>query len=79
MFKNYDLDQTITMAQRVAVKHICIRSNLLPMNSSTEQIKKKALLLGMHTLRRDGWEKVLEGITTPAEVIRVTQQEEVPE
>ncbi|MBL7134196.1 MAG: sugar phosphate isomerase/epimerase [Phycisphaerae bacterium] len=40
MFKNYDLDQTITMAQRVAVRHICIRSNLLPMNSSPEQIKK---------------------------------------
>ena len=40
MFKNYDLDQTITMARRVAVKHICIRSNLLPMNSSPEQIKK---------------------------------------
>ena len=40
MFKNYDLDQTITMAQRVAVRHICIRSNLLPMNSSAVQIKK---------------------------------------
>jgi len=40
MFKNYDLDQTITMAQRVAVRHICIRSNLLPMNSSAGQIKK---------------------------------------
>ena len=40
MFKNYDLDQTIAMAQRVAVKHICIRSNLLPMNSSVGQIKK---------------------------------------
>jgi len=39
MFKNYDLGQTIAMAQRVAVKQICIRSNLLPMAASAEQIK----------------------------------------
>ena len=52
---------------------------LILKRASTEQIKRKALSLGMHTLRRDGWEKVLGGITTPAEVIRVTQQEEAPE
>ena len=39
MFKNYDLDQTIAMARRVAVRQICIRSNLLPMDASPEQIK----------------------------------------
>ena len=40
MFKHYDLDQTIAMARRLALKHICIRSNLLPMDSSAEQIKQ---------------------------------------
>ena len=29
----------------------------------------------MRTLRQDGWEKVKKGITTPSEVIRVTQEE----
>jgi len=40
------------------------------------QIKKKAVSLGMRTLRQDGWEKVLKGKTTISEVIRVTQEEE---
>jgi sugar phosphate isomerase/epimerase len=38
MFKHYDLDQTIAMAKRVAVDHICLRSNLLPLSSTPEQI-----------------------------------------
>lgn len=40
------------------------------------QIQKKAVSLGMRTLRQDGWEKVLNGITTISEVIRVTQEED---
>lgn len=43
--------------------------------ASSDQIKKKALQLGMHTLRMDGWEKVKRGLTTLNEVIRVTQQD----
>jgi type II secretory ATPase GspE/PulE/Tfp pilus assembly ATPase PilB-like protein len=39
------------------------------------QIKQKAIQTGMRTLRQDGWEKVKKGLTTPAEVIRVTQEE----
>jgi type II secretory ATPase GspE/PulE/Tfp pilus assembly ATPase PilB-like protein len=38
-------------------------------------IKDKAMQLGMHTLKQDGWDKVLAGITTPEEVMRVTQLE----
>jgi general secretion pathway protein E len=38
------------------------------------QIKQEALKLGMTTLRRDGLEKVLRGITTIEEVVRVTQK-----
>ncbi|MFA6320903.1 MAG: ATPase, T2SS/T4P/T4SS family [Candidatus Omnitrophota bacterium] len=47
--------------------------------SSSDQIRKKAVELGMRTLRQDGWEKIVMGITTPSEVIRVTQQEELEE
>ena len=47
--------------------------------SSSDQIKKKALSLGMRTLRQDGWEKIKAGITTPGEVMRVTQQESLDE
>ena len=38
------------------------------------QIKREALNLGLVTLRRDGIEKVLRGITTIEEVVRVTQK-----
>lgn len=38
------------------------------------QIKQEALKLGLVSLRRDGIEKVLRGITTIEEVIRVTQK-----
>lgn len=40
------------------------------------QIQKKAISFGMKTLRQDGWEKVLKGMTTISEVIRVTQEED---
>lgn len=39
------------------------------------KIKNKAVSSGMRTLRDDGWDKVKRGLTTPAEVLRVTQQE----
>ncbi|MCX5667882.1 MAG: ATPase, T2SS/T4P/T4SS family [Candidatus Omnitrophica bacterium] len=42
----------------------------------SDVIKKKALQLGMKTLRQNGWEKVLAGVTTFEEVVRVTQAEE---
>ena len=42
----------------------------------SDVIKKKALQLGMKTLRQDGWGKVLAGVTTFEEVVRVTQTEE---
>ncbi|MBU1061925.1 MAG: Flp pilus assembly complex ATPase component TadA [Candidatus Omnitrophica bacterium] len=43
--------------------------------SSSDQIKKKALGLGMHTLRMDGWKKIKQGLTTVSEVIRVTEED----
>ena len=45
---------------------------------SSEEIKKRAVSLGMRTLRQDGWAKVIAGITTPQEVLRVTHKEKNP-
>lgn len=39
------------------------------------KIKNKVVSLGMRTLRDDGWDKIKRGLTTPTEVLRVTQQE----
>lgn len=43
------------------------------------ELKRAALLHGMRTLRQDGWRKVLAGVSTPEEVMKVTNvQEERP-
>ena len=47
--------------------------------ATSQQIRQKAIAGGMRTLRQDGLEKVLSGMTTYSEVMRVTQQEEMPE
>lgn len=47
--------------------------------ASSQQIKKKAVEMGMRTLRKDGWSKITNGLTTIEEVMRVTQQEEIVE
>lgn len=39
---------------------------------TSQAIKERAVSLGMHTLRQDGLNKVLAGVTTLAEVMRVT-------
>lgn len=41
--------------------------------ASTDKIRDRAVEQGMKTLRVSGWEKVLEGLTTPEEILRVTQ------
>ncbi len=43
---------------------------------SASQIKKLAIANGMRTLRQDGWSKVINGVTTPEEVLNVTGSEE---
>jgi len=52
---------------------------LILSRSSSQQIKRQAIAEGMRTLRQDGLQKVLAGLTTFSEVVRVTQQEELPE
>ena len=48
---------------------------LILQRTSTEVIKEEAVKLGMKTLREDGWDKVIEGVTTIDEVLRVTEAE----
>jgi type II secretion system protein E len=47
---------------------------LILTRASASQIKNKAVSSGMKTLLEHGWEKVCRGITTPAEVLRVTTE-----
>ncbi len=48
-----------------------IRDMIIARESST-RINQEAIKKGMHTLRRDGWERIKQGITTPEEVLRVS-------
>jgi len=52
---------------------------LILARASSQQIRQKAIAQGMRTLRQDGLQKVFKGLTTFSELIRVTQQEELPE
>jgi general secretion pathway protein E len=48
--------------------------NIMLKTSDAHVIKREAIQHGMTTLRQDGAQKVLEGVTTIEEVFRVTQQ-----
>jgi type II secretory ATPase GspE/PulE/Tfp pilus assembly ATPase PilB-like protein len=48
--------------------------NLIVTNPDANVLRETALRSGMRTLRDDGWTKILAGITTPDEVLRVTQE-----
>ena len=48
---------------------------MITARSTSTQIRSKAVSLGMKTLLKYGWEQVKAGLTTPAEVIRVTKEE----
>jgi general secretion pathway protein E len=50
--------------------------DLILKRASADMIKQEAVRRGMRTLREDGWLKVRqEGVTTVAELLRVTQEE----
>ena len=44
--------------------------------SSSSVIKREAMKQGLRTLRDDGWQKVLDGVTTVEEILRVSEEEE---
>jgi general secretion pathway protein E len=48
--------------------------NLILKTSDANALKRAAIEGGMTTLRRDGAQKVLQGVTTIEEVFRVTYQ-----
>ncbi|MBF0594376.1 MAG: Flp pilus assembly complex ATPase component TadA [Candidatus Omnitrophica bacterium] len=52
-----------------------IRSAVLD-RARVEDIARIAIKGGMRTLRQDGWMNVIQGITTPAEVMNVTMKED---
>ena len=49
--------------------------SLILERASAGRIKEAAVKQGMRTLRDDGWRTVREGLTTVAEVVRVSQEE----
>jgi len=49
---------------------------LIVTRAASNVIKQQALKQGMRTLRDDGWTKVLEGITTVEEILRVSEEDE---
>ena len=50
---------------------------LIIAHASASAIKQQALAHGMKTLREDGWDKVLAGVTTIDEILRVTEEVEL--
>ncbi len=48
-------------------------------HASASDIKGCALKHGMKTLRDDGWDKVLAGVTTIDEILRVTEDDDIEE
>jgi len=49
---------------------------LMAKKVSSDELREKAVDRGMKTLRLCGWKKVIDGLTTPEEIFRVTQAEE---
>ena len=43
--------------------------------ASTSELRRLAVKLGMKSLREDGWRKVVSGLTTVDEVLRLTQED----
>ena len=53
---------------------------LIMKRAASGDVKRAAVLQGMRTLRQDGWQKVISGLTTPSEVFEATpsDSEETP-
>jgi type II secretory ATPase GspE/PulE/Tfp pilus assembly ATPase PilB-like protein len=46
---------------------------MVTQRATSREIEHQAILDGMKTLRQHGWEKVVSGLTSPSEVLRVTE------
>jgi len=67
-----------TAIHEILVVDKSIRELMLK-KASTDEIRDKVVSQGMKTLRLCGWRKVIEGLTTPDEILRVTQATESQE
>ncbi len=65
---------------RAAIYELCTVTEplrrLVIRKSTGNDLKNRAMIDGMDTLRTDGWRRVLRGQTTVEEVVRVTQADE---
>lgn len=65
---------------RIAVHELLLSTDsirtMIMHDTSAGSLRRAARVDGMKTMREDGWRKVLSGITTIEEVIRVTQADE---
>ena len=53
---------------------------LIIAHASASEIRQRSIAVhGMKTLREDGWNKVLAGVTTLDEILRVTEEEDLEE
>lgn len=50
--------------------------NMVLRHASSDEMKAVAMKRGMRTLRQDGWKKVMDGVTTPEEVLELTQKDQ---
>jgi len=68
---------------RTAIYEILVMNEqikqLVLQKGPSDDIKRSAMQHRMRTLRQSGWLKVLAGVTTPDEILRVTQADEVTE
>jgi general secretion pathway protein E/type IV pilus assembly protein PilB len=68
---------------RTAIYEICVLTEplrrLVVKKATGTEMKSRAVLDGMGTLRTDGWRRVLRGQTTIEEVLRVTQADDLPD
>jgi type II secretory ATPase GspE/PulE/Tfp pilus assembly ATPase PilB-like protein len=66
---------------RTAIYEICVLTEplrrLVVKKGTGSEMKSRAVLDGMGTLRTDGWRRVLRGQTTIEEVLRVTQADDL--
>jgi type II secretory ATPase GspE/PulE/Tfp pilus assembly ATPase PilB-like protein len=66
-------------AGRTALFEICMMStrlqDLIQRRSSASELRELAIREGMIPLRKDGWNRVAQGVTSIEEVLRVTASE----
>lgn len=70
-----DCNDTGFMGRVAIYEFITVDDAISPLifsRASAEEIKSRAMSLGMKTLRVNGWQKVLAGITTADEIVKVT-------